>query len=156
MGNAIKSIYQQGMPSCIINLDLERLIWKITHASESVRLTEKDAPLADREYRRFLALIYVYPNKSLVPSPLVDEIWHNHILDTQNYHKDCELIFGRFLHHCPQFGIQDDMTEEDMEKLYSETLNLYEQHFGPYPKKLIGQARCQGKPCHAPTPCRCR
>lgn len=36
------------------------------------------------------------------PEPDVDAVWHEHILHTQQYAKDCESIFGAFLHHTPE------------------------------------------------------
>jgi hypothetical protein len=39
---------------------------------------------------------------------IVDEIWHQHILDTHAYHRDCDAIFGSYLHHFPYFGMRGD------------------------------------------------
>ena len=58
-----------------------------------------DAWLA--EYRKFLALHLAYPDADIVPCKLVDDIWHQHILDTCAYREDCDVIFGRFLDHFP-------------------------------------------------------
>ena len=35
------------------------------------------------------------------PDPVVDIVWHTHILFTQKYHDDCDTIFGHYLHHEP-------------------------------------------------------
>jgi hypothetical protein len=31
----------------------------------------------------------------------LDDLWHEHILDTQKYKEDCESVFGKFIHHNP-------------------------------------------------------
>ncbi|AEV39339.1 hypothetical protein PSE_4837 [Pseudovibrio sp. FO-BEG1] len=36
------------------------------------------------------------------PSKAVDIVWHTHILFTEKYFKDCDEIFGHYLHHRPQ------------------------------------------------------
>jgi hypothetical protein len=63
---------------------------------------------AEAGYRRFLALKYVCPTASLRPSDDVDEIWHQHILNTRQYAKDCSGLFGGFLHHQPEKQRPDD------------------------------------------------
>ena len=36
-----------------------------------------------------------------MPSEVVDELWHEFILYTRDYHAFCSKAFGRFLHHTP-------------------------------------------------------
>jgi hypothetical protein len=55
----------------------------------------------EEEYRKFLALHLSYPDVDIVPCKIVDEIWHQHILDTAAYRDDCDALFGRFLDHFP-------------------------------------------------------
>jgi hypothetical protein len=113
---------------------------------------EETWKLASEEYVRFLTLRQKYPSVTLVPSELVDVVWHAHILNTEQYHADCDRLFGRYLHHVPH--LEDDVSEEN-EQGYLETQRLFQNEFGD--SMLAPQAaRCQGKPCHAPTPCRCR
>jgi len=87
------------VPAVIRDLDLSavraRLIqkkgWTTAHAD---RLVE--------EYREYLALFYFHPGEELVPpSQDLDDVWHEHILDTQRYAADCHNVFGRFIHHIP-------------------------------------------------------
>lgn len=74
---------------------------------------------AELWYRRFLIIKVKYPDQSIVPHGVVDEIWHAHILDTKKYAKDCNEIFGFFLHHTPTYGKKNLSTSlQDMEKLY--------------------------------------
>lgn len=107
--------------------------------------------LAVREYQRFLLLKIQHPETSLVPTELMDAMWHEHILDTMHYGEDTARLFGRFLHHCPEYGDGSDPIAEGVGR----TAQLYEAVFGTMPAGLT-LARCQDKTCHAPTPCRCR
>ena len=81
------------------------------------------------EYRKFLVLSLINPNKTIVPSTIIDDFWHLHILDTRKYQKDCEDSFGKFLHHFPYFGMRGDNDEKNLINSWNETLNLYEKEF---------------------------
>lgn len=81
------------------------------------------------EYRKFLFLIHEHPKARIVPSHLVDEVWHDHILHTKNYMKDCEQVFGQFIHHIPSVSEEG----EDI----SETFDLYKRTFGMDPPSSI-------------------
>lgn len=86
-----------------------------------------DAEATVRKYKNFLILKIIYPQLSCVPTSEIDEIWHEHILHTKNYMRDCEQIFGHFLHHNPSDGSDDD--KELLAALYNKTKQLYEEHF---------------------------
>ena len=59
------------------------------------------------EYVKFFYLASL-PNKvHLVPSNDVDEVWHQHILTTKKYQKDCERLVGTFIHHNPSFTAEE-------------------------------------------------
>jgi hypothetical protein len=112
------------VPTVIRNLDLsavrERLVhkkgWTLAHAD---RLIE--------EYREYLALFYFHPGEELVPpTQEIDDVWHEHILDTQRYSEDCRVVFGRFIHHVP--GL-DHGTDRHTEGLHR-TRRHWWQRFG--------------------------
>jgi hypothetical protein len=65
------------------------------------RWTLEDAEHSLVLYKNFLMLLKEYPREGLVPTREIDEFWHNHILYTKNYHRDCLHIFGHYLHHEP-------------------------------------------------------
>ncbi len=69
-----------------------------------------DAVISDAEanYRRFLAMNLLYPTETIVVNKIIDDYWHQHILDTEKYAADCQIVFGHFLHHYPYFGINGD------------------------------------------------
>ena len=68
-----------------------------------------------------------------MPCKIVDEIWHQHILDTAAYRRDCEAIFGRFLDHYPYFGMRERGQAQELTDAYAETLDLYREAFGEPP-----------------------
>jgi len=69
-----------------------------------------DLPL---EYKAFLQQILDNPKIDHTPSKEVDQMWHDHILDTRSYQEMCENVFGRFLHHKPD---GDGYCATDLEK----------------------------------------
>ncbi len=81
-------------------------------------------------YRAFLYLCKHYPKEIIVPPREVDEFWHLHILDTRNYHTDCQKIFGYYLHHFPYAGLEGtDLPDGQEEKFMENTMNLIAKHF---------------------------
>lgn len=55
----------------------------------------------ESEYKKFLSLAIVSPDKRFGMAGDVDEIWHQHILDTEDYARMCNDVVGSFVHHCP-------------------------------------------------------
>jgi hypothetical protein len=64
------------------------------------------------EYRRFLAIGVAHGQAYLVPPPVIDEVWHAHILDTVNYMRDTTNLFGTYLHHTTSEQPQGEGTAE--------------------------------------------
>ena len=86
------------------------------------------AKQCEKQYKRFLWLLVHYPQESLVPTRDIDEFWHNHILFTQNYTKDCQALFGRYMHHEP--SDPDDAQEiARLSPHFQRTKELYLQAF---------------------------
>lgn len=83
--------------------------------------------IAIEQYCHFLCLIDLYPDRELVPTPALDQVWHAHILDTQRYRRDCLALFGRFIDHQP-FGIHASNLQNCV-KSSAETLQLLRHHF---------------------------
>ncbi len=97
---------------------------------------ERRADEAIEWYRRFLGLV-AQGNHFLIPTPDIDEVWHRHILSTAQYFRDCESIFGRYLHHRPSDGTPE--TKKRLRVNFRRTLSLYRQEFGripSHPKKM--------------------
>ncbi len=108
----------------IQNLDLANIAWKLQQSTSdgAQAWSEKQTEKAVEEYRKFLMLCIIYPEKSIVPTVEADEVWHMHILDTVKYHEDCNSIFGKYIHHIPAY-------QEVFENEYSETQILYAEAF---------------------------
>ena len=141
----------------VASLDFARLKHKVTQTKDA-EMSEETWDLGEKEYRRFLTLKQMYPGVSLVPSKLVDQVWHAHILDTRAYREDCNTVFGRFIDHYPYFGIYGEDDQQALQDSFNQTIELYERHFGPYPDDTVHPTRCgsDDHACHVPTACACR
>lgn len=142
------------LPSEIERLDLSRIRWKL-QSKDPATWTPEVLDHAEREYRRFLALKKLHPKREFVPTEIVDEFWHQHILDTAAYAADCAAIFGRFLHHYPYFGMHDAQDAANLAEAFAQTESIYEATFGEAPPDTLW-ARCKDHACHAPSSCACR
>jgi hypothetical protein len=145
-----------GLDESVVLLDFSKLTWKLLHNDEGTNLAADEVELAEREYRRFLTLKRLYPQRELVPNKLVDAFWHAHILDTRSYQADCQKVFGYYLHHYPYFGIHDADDRKALDDAFAETQRVYELHFGNNPAVDSDAARCKDHSCHAPSSCACR
>lgn len=103
---------------------------------------------AESLYRKFLALNARYPGRKVCPTGPIDEFWHAHIVDTRAYHRDCELIFGEYLHHYPYFGMRGPQDREALESTFRESVELFIVHFGIDPTSGDTEARgCSSQRC---------
>ncbi|MFO0704812.1 MAG: hypothetical protein U0517_02420 [Candidatus Andersenbacteria bacterium] len=122
-------------------LDLDPIMVKLMDKKEGKGWTLEQALLAVGEYRRFLFLT-VTREETIVPTEFVDAVWHAHILDTMKYAKDCEEIFGFFLHHFPYFGMRGEEDQATLQSTFRASAGIYEAAFGqPYYVGLNG-ANC--------------
>lgn len=129
----------------INDLDFTMIKLKLHDKEEGQGWTIKQCDEAEVEYKRFLALKRTYPDKDIVPHKILDHFWHQHILDTEKYAEDCELIFGRFLHHYPYFGMNGEKDAQDLSNAFDDTKELYKMHFG---EEYVGFAkRCKAPKC---------
>ena len=86
------------------------------------------AEAAIMEYRRFCYLQRLSPT-GLTPSHAVDQVWHQHLLYTQDYWRQfCGRVLGRDLHHEPSIGSSADGAR--FREQYAQTLAQYEREFG--------------------------
>lgn len=101
------------------------LISAILKNDKKLNLTEQVVNEVCEEYKKFLFLAKTNPTANLVPSLMIDEVWHDHILHTKQYANDCNQIFGSYMHHLPSINEEG----EDI----SETFQLYRNVFGTEP-----------------------
>ncbi|MEI7993453.1 MAG: hypothetical protein WCH01_00990 [Methylococcaceae bacterium] len=107
--------------------------------------TAKRIQEAEITYRRFLAMHLIYPYEILVPNKILDRYWHQHILDTQKYAKDCQKVFGFFLHHDPYFGIGGDEDRKRNSDAFAKTQQLWNKSFST---PLLGPSNpCSSTDC---------
>lgn len=78
------------------------------------------------EYKKFIQLA---KKNKVTPSTIIDEFWHFHILNTEDYFKFCDDYIGRYLHHTP--------SNKRMQDQYIKTLQLYYDTFGKTPNEQI-------------------
>jgi hypothetical protein len=93
----------------------------------------EELTVAIQEYKKFMCLKLMsgdYDAENLSPSPLVDSVWHAHILCTKDYAQFCEACFPQFVHHNAE-GVFDN---EAKFKRYYHTVSLYYEtlHSAPH------------------------
>jgi hypothetical protein len=127
----------------IVALDFNLLKEKLQDSEEGEGWSAEYTDVVHAEYVRFLALTRAYPDLAIVPSGAVDKFWHYHILDTQAYGEDCQLIFGQILHHFPYFGMRGEEDSANLKTAWAETNALYRRHFGEPPDGIwLVESRC--------------
>ncbi len=112
----------KGLPKYTVS-DLESILTKI---SENQGLNIKKSTELFHEVLKFLFLVNKH-EKTLTPSILVDNAWHEFILHTNSYHNFCSKYMNRFIHHTPDSNKAKNMSQ------FRETLNLYFREFQSHP-----------------------
>ena len=90
--------------------------------------SKEDVSLMSDYYKKWLSIHICYPELATAPSMKLDEYWHMHILDTEKYMNDCQVMFGKYLHHYPYFGLEGD--KENLDAGFELTRTLFKHHFG--------------------------
>ena len=114
----------------VMQLDLEPIKMKLMHVASGEGWSLEKANAVEKEYRRFLCLMKIYPDEDTAPLVDVDTFWHYHILDTMKYAADCEQVFGYFLHHYPYVGMRGEDDEQFRLDSGDRMRELYEATFG--------------------------
>ena len=121
-------INEKGITPAIAGIDLEMVKMKLRQPEEGENWTKEQCDSAEVEYKRYLQLCKTY-RKGIVPNKIMDKFWHYHILDTRAYHKDCDVVFGYYLHHFPYFGMRGEQDEKDLENGWILTKQRYLETF---------------------------
>ncbi len=138
-------LQESNITSEIKNLDFTMIKRKLQEPEEGKGWDKETCDQVEMQYREFLALRKVYPEKDIVPNHTIDNFWHQHILDTKKYANDCRLIFSYFLHHFPYFGMNGKVDADNLVDAFEETKMLYRYHFG---YDYLGKAkRCKAPKC---------
>ena len=111
-------------------LDLAPIKFKAMRTDDGYGWSADEADLLAIDYKRFLFLRAMHPERTLSPSRDVDRFWHMHILDTRKYAADCQAIFGEFLHHFPYFGLRGEDDARALQQAFEQTQELHRETFG--------------------------
>jgi hypothetical protein len=129
----------------VMQLDLEPIKMKLMHVASGEGWSLEKANAVEKEYRRFLCLMKMYPEEDTAPLVDVDTFWHYHILDTMKYAADCEQAFGYFLHHYPYVGMRGADDEQFRLDSGNRMRELYEATFGDtYPGAEADEMQAAG------------
>jgi hypothetical protein len=120
---------QQEFINRLNQIDFGCIAYKLLHPEDGVVWSLEQITQAIEQYRLFLILNYLYPEKIIVPSKAIDRVWHQHILDSAKYREDCQTLFGHFLDHWPYFGMKDENDRQALEDAFNQTQTLWEKHF---------------------------
>ena len=112
----------------IAAIDLEMVKTKLQDKEEGLGWTAEQCESAEIEYKRYLNLCLKH-GKGIVPNKIMDNMWHFHILDTRAYVKDCDKVFGHYLHHYPYFGMRGEEDAQNLKNSFDDTKIKYEQAF---------------------------
>jgi len=96
--------------------------------------SKHEAEAAAQQYSNYLFLRKKHPCEKLPPSKDIDEVWHAHILHTEEYRTFCKQAFNEqpdhYLDHHPHMAKEGTM--KNLNKLFEKTQSLYHQEFGEY------------------------
>lgn len=83
---------------------------------------------AMHEWRKFMTTLLDADRPVGMISPIVDEVWHAYILFTKDYAAFCDDVFGRFIHHAPNWpgAPESSGSGQNFRDLYAEL-------YGPLP-----------------------
>jgi hypothetical protein len=139
--------------NAVMQLDLTSIKIKLMHVESGEGWSLDKANAVEKEYRRFLCLMKLFPEEATAPLVDVDTFWHYHILDTMKYAADCEQVFGHFLHHYPYVGLDGTQENEQLRvDSGARTQQLYESLFGEaYPVSFDQDAQATAY-CAGPMP----
>lgn len=120
----------------IEKLDLTKIQKKLCSGGKLISRcwTPAECEIAIQYYKNFLFLnkkyLKIYP--IIPPSIEIDEIWHQHILDTRQYTTDCQRIFGYYFHHFPEFGSRNEQDKNNLNIAFKVTQQLHFKEFGSH------------------------
>jgi hypothetical protein len=127
-----------------VDLALERKSFLARHPDE-----RSFADALERELKRFLSLplLVTNPTGRFAPSLLVDELWHDLILNTPKYRQLCEKVYGRYLDHAPN---QEELDEDGAVTIVEYTNSMLIKYYGTLDLAIWGSDIAV--PCYPPPP----
>ena len=80
------------------------------------------------EVKKFLWLCAANDRSYPMMSRGIDELWHQFILFTVEYHNFCDRYFGQYIHHAPAIA---SIPTPDSKEVVMEFFRAYQENFGP-------------------------
>jgi uncharacterized protein (TIGR04222 family) len=87
---------------------------------------------AIEEYKKFFFMATI-SNEMVSPSPIVDVVWHQHLIFTQSYQRLCELG-GKQIAHVP--STHNYAEKGKFDRAWQHTLELYREFWGNPPAEI--------------------
>lgn len=91
----------------VAQVDLALVSLKVMHPNIGYGWSAEFTERLAAEYRVFFTMHAAFPDLWLPPSKVLDLFWHEHILDTRAYFRDCDFVAGEYIHHFPYFGMRN-------------------------------------------------
>ncbi|NUB26240.1 hypothetical protein [Azospirillum brasilense] len=114
-------------------LDGIAFYWQRKKMVEVLGWHQEIVDMMETSYRAYLSLVYCLMRQNIdftpVPNRLIDEFWHMHILDTEKYFGDCQVMFGGYMHHYPYFGMEGDDDEKQWVEAGDKTNEIWVKLF---------------------------
>lgn len=125
----VRTLIRSGVDPEVAKINLEPIKLEL---QADLNWAPRRCEVAELEYKRFLTLQLWNRNLPypLVPTFLIDQIWHKHILDTGAYQLDMDRLFGEYLHHFPYLGFGSEKSKRLKQKAFVLTCKLYQKTFG--------------------------
>jgi hypothetical protein len=112
---------------------------------------EGDALTVEKWYRRFLLALVSNPTVVIVPESCIRHFWHEHILSTKRYERDCGLIFGEALEHVPKCAADPAALRGVLAFTNSLFKNMYSEDYSALP--LLPEPMEQSAPSRETVQC---
>lgn len=117
-----------GVRRRLVVLAEERLDFVGWKCVEEGTIPARSVRVAEREFRRFMALVVLGYSPLGMLGRVVDEFWHQFIIFTREYAAFCTRVFGFFVHHQPDTPVSRVPGESGVTFVES-----YRRHFGELP-----------------------
>jgi hypothetical protein len=97
-------------------------------ATEHNGLGAAEVVLVQDAARQWFRLAVRHPKAKLsMPSVVVDDLWHEMVLDTRDYAAFCDAAFGHFLHHTPESAMTPAAAAGNRTARLAETFHFAQQ-----------------------------
>lgn len=91
-------------------------------------LSAEEIGIVESGTRQWYRLVARHPKAKLaMPSAVVDDMWHEHVLHTRDYAAFCDIAFVRFLHHTPESAMTAEGAADNQTAGLATTYRLAQQ-----------------------------